>query len=361
MDTIITKIKSFSKAINTAPAHSGGVNIMEVCGTHTMAIAASGIKSLLPKNINMLSGPGCPVCVTSGGIIDSAIELAKNGCIVATFGDMMRVPGSNSSLEKEKSNGCDIRIVYSCLDTPEIARKNSKKEVVFVGVGFETTSPTIAATVKIADKQNLKNFSVIPAFKLIPPAIKKILEQKVIKIDGFLLPGHVSTIIGSKPYKLISEKFKIPGVITGFEPADILEGIFLILKQLKSNKPNIEIQYKRIVKEQGNPFAVKLLYSVFEKTDVQWRGIGTIKNSGLKFKKRYEKFDAIKKFGLKIKFAKDPSGCLCGKILTGTAIPRQCIYFGKKCTPTNPVGPCMVSSEGTCAAFYKYGGVKKPF
>ncbi|MBN1384903.1 MAG: hydrogenase formation protein HypD [Elusimicrobia bacterium] len=345
MNTIIEKIK---------PLSNKQINIMEVCGTHTMAIASSGIKSLLPKNINMISGPGCPVCVTPAGIIDSAVELAKNGCIITTFGDMVRVPGSSSSLEKERSNKCDIRIVYSCLDVIEIAQKNPKKEVIFIGVGFETTSPTIAATINIADMQNLKNFSVLPAFKLIPPAIQTILEQKQIKIDGFMLPGHVSTIIGSRPYRFIAENFKRPGVITGFESADILEGIFLILNQSKSGKAKIEIQYKGIVKEQGNPFALKLLYSIFEKADTQWRGIGTIKNSGLKFRKKYMKFDSLKKFRLKVKTTKEPAGCLCGKILTGIAKPKQCRYFGKKCTPASPIGPCMVSSEGTCAAHYKY-------
>ncbi|HAX62142.1 MAG TPA: hydrogenase formation protein HypD [Elusimicrobia bacterium] len=329
-------------------------NIMEVCGTHTMAIASSGIKLLLPKNINLISGPGCPVCVTPAGIIDSAIELAKNGCIITTFGDMLRVPGSISSLEKEKSNGRDIRILYSAGDSIKIAKNNLRKEVVFIGVGFETTSPTLAATVKIADKEKIKNFSVLPAFKLIPPALKIILEQKKIKIDAFILPGHVSAIIGSQPYKFISEKFNTPAVITGFEPSDILEGIFSILKQIKSNKPEIEIQYRRAVKPQGNPFAVKLLYSVFEETDSQWRGIGTIKNSGLKFTKKYDNYDALKKFKIKIKSVEEPAGCLCGKVLTGIAKPQQCGYFGKKCTPSNPIGPCMVSSEGTCAAYYKY-------
>lgn len=346
MTAFVRKIKSFA---------TKKTNIMEVCGTHTMAIASSGIKSLLPKNINLISGPGCPVCVTPAGIIDSAIELAKNGCIIVTFGDMLKVPGSISSLEKEKSNGYGIKIVYSAGDAIEIAKNNPKKEVVFVGVGFETTAPTIAAAVKIADREKIKNFSVIPAFKLIPPALKIILEQKKIKIDAFILPGHVSAIIGSRPYGFIPENFNTPAVITGFEPADILGGIFLILKQIKSNKPEIEIQYKRAVKPQGNPFAVKLLYSVFEETDSQWRGIGIIKNSGLKFTKKYENYDALKKFKVKIKNTKDPAGCLCGKVLTGIAKPQQCGYFGKNCTPLNPIGPCMVSSEGTCAAYYKYG------
>lgn len=345
MNNIIDKIRFLSDK---------KTNIMEVCGTHTMAIASSGIKTLLPKNINMISGPGCPVCVTPADTIDTAAELSKGGCIVATFGDMLRVPGSTSSLEKEKSNKCDIRIVYSCLDIIKIARENSKKEVVFIGVGFETTSPTIAATVKIAYNQNLKNLSIIPAFKLIPPAIRTILEQKRVEIDGFLLPGHVSVIIGARPYRMISEKFKRPGVITGFEPEDILEGIFLLLKQLKSGKPKIEIQYKGIAMEHGNPFALKLLYSIFKKTDARWRGIGIIKNSGLKFRKKYIRFDALKKFNIKVKPAEEPPGCMCGKILTGIAKPKQCRYFGSKCTPASPIGPCMVSSEGTCAAHYKY-------
>lgn len=330
------------------------INIMEVCGTHTMAIASSGIKTLLPKNINMISGPGCPVCVTPADIIDSAVEIARIGGIITTFGDMVRVPGSDSSLEKERAGKCDIRVVYSCLDAIRIARENPEKEVVFVGVGFETTSPTIAAAVKSADNQKLKNFSVIPAFKLIPPAIQTILKQKRVRIDGFLLPGHVSTIIGARPYGMIPEKFKKPGVITGFDPADILEGIFLLLKQIESGRPKIEIQYRGIVRKQGNPFALKLLYSIFEKTDAQWRGIGIIKNSGLQFRNKYIKFDALKKFGIKVKRAAEMPGCICGKILTGAAKPKQCRHFGKKCMPSTPIGPCMVSSEGTCAAYYRY-------
>jgi len=328
---------------------------MEVCGTHTMAIASSGIKSLLPKEINLISGPGCPVCVTPVGVIDSAIELSRKGHIITTFGDMIRVPGSNSSLEKEKSKGNSVKIVYSAADALSVAKNNPKKEVVFVGVGFETTSPTIAAAIKMAEKEKIRNFSVIPAFKLIPPAIKKILEQKSVKINGFLLPGHVSAIIGSKPYRFISEKFGIPCAIAGFESTDILEGILSILKQIKSKKPKIEIQYKNVVRPQGNPFATKLLYSVFTESDSSWRGIGLIRNSGLKLRKNYEKYDALKKFGVRIKDVKEPAGCLCGKVLTGTAKPRQCKYFGKKCTPETPIGPCMVSSEGTCAALYKYG------
>ncbi|HAM39573.1 MAG: hydrogenase formation protein HypD [Elusimicrobia bacterium RIFOXYC2_FULL_34_12] len=334
------------------------VNIMEVCGTHTMAIASAGLKSVLPKNINLISGPGCPVCVTPTSIIDSAIELAKKDKIITTFGDMLRVPGSNSSLEKEKSFGCDVRIVYSCLDALKIAQNNPKKEIVFIGVGFETTSPTIAVTLRIAKRKKIENFSVIPAFKLIPPALKVLLKQRI-KIDGFLLPGHVSAIIGSKPYQFITEKYNIPSVITGFEPSEILQGIYMILKQIHSGKTSIEIQYKKVVKDAGNPLAIRLLYSVFEETDSQWRGLGIIKNSGLKFRNEYKILDALQKFRIKLKNFKEPVGCLCGKILTGTVKPPQCKLFGIKCNTTNPIGPCMVSSEGTCAAYYKYGIVEK--
>lgn len=327
------------------------VNFMEVCGTHTVAISKSGIRSLLPKNIRLLSGPGCPVCVTPQSDIDSAIEIAKKkNVIFTTFGDMLRVPSNSSSLEKELSKGADIRIVYSPADALETAKTNPSKEVVFMGVGFETTSPLIAATILQAKKEIIKNFSIVSAFKLIPPALKALLSDKSIKIDGFILPGHVSTIIGSKPYEFIN----IPCVISGFEGEEILESIEMLLKQIENGAPKVEIQYKKAVKAEGNPDAVNILYKVFEPCDSVWRGIGMIPDSGLKLREEFKEFDAARKFNIKISKTEEPKGCSCGDILKGKKIPTDCKLFKKACTPINPIGPCMVSSEGACQAYYRY-------
>ncbi len=327
------------------------LSFMEVCGTHTVAIARSGIKDLLPSNINLISGPGCPVCVTPTGEIDTAIEAAKmKDVVLMSFGDMLRVPGSTSSLEKEKAKGAEVEIVYSPLDSVAAAAKDPGKEFVFMGVGFETTSPTVAAAVIEAKKNNIKNFSVISAFKLIPPALKLLVDDKDIKIDGFLLPGHVSAIIGTIPYEFIG----IPGVVAGFDPEDIMESVRMLIEQVEQGDSKIEIQYDRVVKKAGNPAAVKLLYTVFEECDSSWRGIGKIKDSGLGFRKEFSGFDAMKKLGLKAKETKEPAGCLCGQVLKGMMTPADCKLFGKTCTPENPVGPCMVSSEGTCGAHYRY-------
>ena len=345
------------KLLNFLKAYKHKLVLMEVCGTHTVSISKNGIRSLLPKNIRLISGPGCPVCVTPQGEIDAAIELSKKpGVIITTFGDMLRVPGAKSSLEKEKAKGADIRIVYSPMDCLEMARKEPEKEIVFIGVGFETTSPTIAATVIKAKEQKINNFSVVPAFKLIPPALKAITDAKDIKVDGFILPGHVSTIIGANAYSFL----KIPGVIAGFEAEDILESIGMIIEMIDCpvgapHATPVQIQYKSVVKNDGNPAALKILYEVFEPADSNWRGIGIIKGSGLVFRNKYKSFDALRRFKVKVKNAKEPRGCACGKILKGILTPLECPLFGKKCTPANPVGPCMVSSEGACSAYYKYG------
>ncbi|MEW6685370.1 MAG: hydrogenase formation protein HypD [Candidatus Edwardsbacteria bacterium] len=332
------------------------VSLMEVCGTHTMAISQSGIRSLLPKSLKLLSGPGCPVCVTPLEDIDSVIELAKMpSVILTTFGDMMRVPGSKSSLERAKAEGSDIRVVYSPLDSIKFALQNPEKEIVFVGVGFETTSPTIAATILKARENKLKNFFVYPAFKTIPKAMGALLEMGKTKIDGFICPGHVSTIIGSEPYEFIPQQFGVPCVITGFEPIDVLEGILMLLKQTNSREPKVEIQYRRCVKPEGNLSAKEMLKKVFKETDASWRAIGTIPETGLTLREEFEQFDATKRFKIEVKKATEPKGCLCGNILIGVAEPKDCKLFGKGCTPTSPIGPCMVSSEGACAAWYKYG------
>ncbi len=335
----------------------GSANLMEVCGTHTMALFKYGIKSLLPKGVKLLSGPGCPVCVTSEADIDAMIKLAHiPGSIIATFGDMMNVPGSSGSLASRKSDGADIRVVYSPLDALKVAVKEKPRPVIFLGVGFETTAPTVAATVIEAHEKGLNNFYVYSAHKLIPPAIKVLLDAGEVKIDGLILPGHVSVIIGSKPYEFISVDFGIPAVITGFEPVDMMESIYALLKQIKK-EARVEIEYSRVVKPEGNVKAQKVMNEVFGVADAEWRGFGKIENSGLEFKGKYSRFDAKSVFKIKPEaLSKTKTSCICGEVLRGVKIPGQCKLFGRTCSPDNPKGPCMVSTEGACAAYYKYGG-----
>lgn len=332
------------------------VKIMEVCGTHTVAIFRHGIRDVLPENITLISGPGCPVCVTPNKHVDEAIELAKRpNVIITSYGDMMKVPGSQSSLSKEKAAGADVRIVYSTLDSLELARQNPDKEVVFFGIGFETTAPTVAVAIQQADREGLKNFSIVGAHKLVPEAIRALLSGNDIGINGFICPGHVSSLIGVKPYEFIAEEFGIPAVIVGFEPVDILQGIYMLVKQIEEGEARVEIQYNRGVPFEGNPHAMSVLFSVFEPTDAIWRGIGCIPGTGLKLREHYEKFDAVNKFGIEITDDREHPGCRCGDILKGIRTPLECGLYGRVCMPENPVGPCMVSVEGTCAAYYKYG------
>ncbi len=331
------------------------INIMEVCGTHTMAISRAGIRGLMPEEINLISGPGCPVCVTPISEIDKAIELAQmKDVIITTFGDMMKVPGTRSSLIMEKAKGADIRVVYSPVDSVDIAKKNKDKKVIFLGVGFETTAPLIAAIVKQAKKDKIDNFFVLPCFKVIIPPMIALLNDKDLNLQGFICPGHVSTITGAKIYEPLVKEYSIPCVIMGFETMDILTGIYMIMKQILEKKPRVEIQYSRAVKYEGNINAQKLLKEVFRQTDSNWRGIGLIPDSGLTFSDEYEKFNALKEFTFDISYTKEPAGCRCGDVLKGKCIPFDCRLFAKKCTPENPAGACMVSSEGTCAAYYKY-------
>ncbi|MHB9095099.1 MAG: hydrogenase formation protein HypD [Eubacteriales bacterium] len=344
---ILRKIEGLSKK---------PVKLMEVCGTHTVAIFRHGIREVLPGNIALISGPGCPVCVTPNRHIDEAIELCRRrDVILTTFGDMMKVPGSNSSLAAEKAGGASVRIVYSTMDALDIARMNTDKEVIFFGIGFETTSPTIAAAVLQAEREGLNNFSVVGAQKLIPQAIRALLSDDEIGINGFILPGHVSAIIGVSPYEFIAGEFGIPAVVIGFEPVDILQGIYMLIKQIEEGAAKIEIQYNRGVPPAGNPHAMALLFKVFEVSDAIWRGIGTIPGTGLKLRKEYQKFDAVKKFGIKINDDREHPGCKCGDVLRGLKTPLECGLFGKACLPEHPVGACMVSVEGTCSAYYKYG------
>ena len=323
------------------------IRIMEVCGTHTVSIFRSGIRSLLPKNIRLISGPGCPVCVTTRGEIDMVVKVLEMGYAVATFGDLMRVPGSKSSLYRERAKGRRVFVVTSPLDVLKI-----KEKVVFAAVGFETTAP---ATAVLARESWKNNFLILSLHRIIPPALRAVLEMGP-SIDGFLLPGHVSAIIGASPYRFLADEFGRPGVVAGFEPGDILEGIYAILKMLAEGRPGIEIQYSRVVREEGNERAKKLIGEVFSVVDVEWRGLGLLPGSGLKLKEEFSHVDAEKVLDLAPVSVKDPKGCICGEVITGSKTPLDCPMFGRRCTPLDPLGPCMVSSEGTCAAYFKYGG-----
>lgn len=332
------------------------IRLMEVCGTHTMAIAQNGIRELMPPEITLTSGPGCPVCVTAVQDIDTFIAASRlDNTIIATFGDLIKVPGSRSSLIKEMGDGAVVKIVYSALDAVDLAQKNPDKEIIFLGVGFETTTPTIAAAILQASSANTDNFSVISAHKLMPPALLALASDPEVRIDGLLCPGHVSIMIGANAYQPFVEKYNIPCVIAGFEAADILHGIVMLAEQCITKEPaKVEISYQRAVYEKGNRKAMAIMNQVFESCSSEWRGIGAIDNSGLKIRPEFEKFDAVKKFNLPTEKGRDTPGCQCGKVLKGIFIPPDCKLFKKACRPAHPVGPCMVSSEGSCAAYYRY-------
>ncbi|MFX0057785.1 MAG: hydrogenase formation protein HypD [Candidatus Hodarchaeota archaeon] len=329
------------------------IKIMHVCGTHEHTMSKYGLRTLLPEKIEVLSGPGCPVCVCPAADIDKAIELGKrDDTIITTFGDMIRVPATNISLAQLKAKGADIRIVYSPNDAIKIAKQNPTKEVIFFAIGFETTVPTIGYELK-SDPPS--NFSVICAHKLIPAALELLISQSQLKIDGFISPGHVSTIIGLKPFKIFSDAYKVPNVIAGFEPNDVLLAILLLLKQIKDKKFETLNEYSRVVKPEGNKIAQEIISEVFESTSSPWRGIGRVYEGGLTIRDKYKAFDADKKFEIKIEKPQDiPPGCSCHLIMVGKLYPQQCKLFRKECTPLNPIGPCMVSQEGTCSIYYKY-------
>lgn len=331
------------------------VVLMEVCGTHTVSIARNGIRSLMPDNVRLASGPGCPVCVTSNHDIDKVIALARiPGVIITTFGDMTRVPGSTSSLLAEQANGADVRIVYSPLDALRIAQENPGSQVVFVGVGFETTTPLVAMAIKRAAAAGLENFSVYAAHKNMPGALEAIVNDPELKVDALILPGHVSTIIGAEPYRFLAERYGIPGVITGFEPNDMLQGIAMIMRQIAEGRADIEIAYSRGVMQEGNPTALAAIDEVFETVPANWRGIGEIPGSGYKIRGEFAEFDAMKRFAPEVEPTVEHAGCRCGDVLRGIITPADCPLFRKACSPENPIGPCMVSSEGACAAYYRY-------
>ncbi|MGQ3685492.1 MAG: hydrogenase formation protein HypD [Candidatus Loosdrechtia sp.] len=333
------------------------VTIMEICGTHTHTIAKYGIRNSLPSNIRLISGPGCPVCVTSAADINKVVEFCKRekDVIIATFGDMMRVPGTESSLQEQKAMGKDIRVVYSPLGALDIAMANSGKQVILYAVGFETTVPTVAATILLAREKGIKNFSALALHKLTPPAMMALLDSGELDLDGFLCPGHVTAIIGAKAYQFLAKKYHAPCVVAGFEPLDALYGLYLLMKQLEEGKAEIEIQYKRVVTWDGNIKAQRIIEKVFEICDSNWRGIGKIPLSGLRLKEEFAHFEAEKRFSLANGIDEELQGCACGKVLKGIITPDQCPFFGSTCTPETPAGPCMVSFEGTCAAYYKYG------
>ncbi len=330
------------------------MTIMEVCGTHTMSIAKFAIRSLLPKNIRLVSGPGCPVCVTPQGYIDAAIELAESGKVIVTFGDMINVPGTSSSLSKARSSGAHVETCYSPADAVEIAKKYLDRQVVFLAVGFETTIGPVVSIVDSAIKEKIGNLSLFTTFKQIPPAMEALSSDSELKIDAFLCPAHVSAIIGVKAYEPFSAKHRKPCVIAGFEPLDVLAGIEMITNQISKGEFKVENNYSRVVKYDGNPRAREFINTYLEPADAQWRGIGNIPGSGLSLRKEYWNFDSEKKFGMNVDYKISSGKCRCGDVLKGKISPEECPLFAKVCTPSNPAGPCMVSSEGTCSACYKY-------
>lgn len=333
---------------------SGDYTFMEVCGGHTAAIHRFGIRSLLPSNIKLISGPGCPVCVSGTDFIDRAIEYSQmDDVIIASFGDLLRIPGSSSSLEKMRAAGADVRIVLSALDALEIARNNPSRKVIFPAIGFETTSPGTAVTLIQASGSKTQNFFVLTGHKLMPPAMEAIIKDGV-RLDGFICPGHVAAITGSAIFNFIPEKYSLGCVVTGFEPADLLQSILMLVMQANNRTPEVEIQYSRVVTESGNMLALKSLHEVFEPCDVQWRGLGRISLSGLALKKEYSMYDIEKSIPLNIMERQENELCICGEILRGLKSPPDCRLFAKLCLPENPVGACMVSGEGSCNTWYKY-------
>jgi hydrogenase expression/formation protein HypD len=333
-------------------------SIMEVCGGQTHSLVKNGIIDMLPDSVTMIHGPGCPVCVTPLRLIDKAVFLAaEKEVILCSFGDMLRVPGSQKSLLQAKAEGADVRVLYSPLEAVKIAEDNPDKEVVFFAVGFETTAPANALSVIHAQRRGVKNYSILTSHVLVPPAIKAVIDDKESKIDGFLAAGHVCTIMGSSEYHPLSAKYEVPIVVTGFEPLDVLQGILMVIRQLEGKEAKVENQYARIVRENGNPEAQKVIEQVFEIQDQTWRGIGEIPLSGYGVKAEFEQFDAAKKFDVNITEAPENPLCISGQIMKGIKKPFECSQFGKACNPTNPLGAPMVSSEGACAAYYHFSGL----
>jgi hydrogenase expression/formation protein HypD len=348
-------VLSLAEAIRSSSRKA--IVLMEVCGGHTMAIQRFGIPSLLPPTITLLSGPGCPVCVSSRRYIDQAIAYSRlPGIIIATYGDLIRVPGSTSSLDKEKASGRDIRIVVSVMDALALARDNPGKKIVFLGIGFETTAPASATAILGAARLGLKNFFLFSSQKIMPPAMAALIDEGV-RLNGYIAPGHVSAITGIDIYRDIPGKFGLGCVISGFEPVDIMESILMLVRQAEQNKPSVEIQYKRAVKKEGNPEALKILEEVFILRDDWWRGLGVLPKSGQGIREKYASFDAEACIPINVEPTREDKGCICGEILKGLRRPTDCKLFGKACTPQNPVGACMVSHEGACHAYFRYRSI----
>ncbi len=346
------KVKALVKEIEKTVTKP--IRLMEVCGGHTMSIQKFGIPSLLPDLVQLISGPGCPVCVTDRKFIDQSIAYARMpNTIITTYGDLIRVPGSTSTLDMEKALGADIRIVYSVLDALNIARENTDKNVIFLGIGFETTTPGSAVGILNAYKDKLQNFFLFSAHKVMPPAMAAIIDEEV-KIDGYIGPGHVSTITGESIYYDIPKKYGLGVVISGFEPVDLLHSILMLVRQHENDSPKVENEYSRIVKKEGNTIAQKMVSDIFEARDDYWRGFGVLKDSGLKIRDKYKKYDAEYMFDVEVEPTREDKGCICGEILKGLKSPQDCKLFGKACNPDDPVGACMVSTEGACYAHYRY-------
>jgi hydrogenase expression/formation protein HypD len=346
---LVLKLSETIRNISKRP-----VALMEVCGGHTMSIQRFGLPSLLPETIRLLSGPGCPVCVSSRKFIDQAIAYSRlPDVIITTYGDLIRVPGSTSSLDREKAAGADVRIVYSVMDALEIARRSPSKKIIFLGIGFETTAPASAAAILGAYRQDIFNFHLFSSHKIMPPAMAALIDEGV-KIDGYIAPGHVSTITGVSIYRDIAEKYHLGCVIAGFEPVDLIEAIYMLVRQIETGDQKVEIQYRRAVRPDGNLKAREMLEEVFTLRDDWWRGLGVLKGSGLGIREKYSAFDAEKAFTVDVEPTREDKGCICGEILKGLKNPKECRLFAKACTPENPAGPCMVSNEGACQAYYRY-------
>lgn len=335
-------------------ADSRTVHLMEVCGSHTMAIGRFGIRGMLPEPVELVSGPGCPVCVTGPGYVDAALELARRGVVIATFGDMLRVPGSRSTLAEARAEGAAVEVCYSPEAALELARRDPGREVVFLAIGFETTVAPVTSLVPAAIEQGLDNLSLLTAFKLVPPALEALIADPELSLDGFLCPAHVSAIIGARAYRPVVDEHRLPCVIASFEPLDILLGIDRLLELCVERRAELHNLYRRVVRDDGNPRAQRLIGTYLEPVDADWRGLGTIPLSGLGLREEYARFDAARRFGITVGSGEAHPHCRCGDVLRGKVRPPECTLFGRSCVPSRPIGACMVSAEGTCAAYYKY-------
>lgn len=350
-------VSLFLEKIRKYSDRTGPVRLMEICGTHTMAIARSGLKSILPENVQLLSGPGCPVCVTPSNMIDLALDLSqKPGVLIASYGDLLRVPGSlrGDSLLKRRASGGNIQSVYSPADAVQIAREHPEMEIIFLGVGFETTAPGTAACILEAASEGLKNFSVLSLLKRTEPAIRALIEADDFAVSGFLCPGHVAAVIGADAFSFLPEEYGLPGVVSGFEPADLLCSVLELTKMIAENRPALKNEYTRLVRQKGNPAALALTEKIFSSSPSDWRGLGHIEDSGYAIRPEYAQWDAAVKFSLNAGPEKEPPGCRCAQVIRGVLRPADCPLFRNVCTPENPAGPCMVSGEGACAAAYQY-------